>query len=375
VHLGSDEEPAPLSENLNIAFLGSKPGAKGFVFGEKPGNLPLSLVPQLLQDPRNREVIRPYIGGDEFNSDPRFTPRRFIINFGDLKHDIASSYTAVFELLATQLGVPADQSNWWQFARRGVALYKAIAGLPRVLAVSETCNLMAFGFMANDRVFSNSLYVFALDQWQAFSICQSRVHERWVRAFASSFKDDQRYVGADCFDTFPFPRGWKENRSLETAGKCYYEFRADAMLRNNRGLTETYNQFHDPDECDPVISRLRELHAELDRAVLDAYGWTDIHPRCEFIPEFNDEEEEDDNGRAEKKRIRCRWPDEVRDEVLARLLELNRQRAIEEGQLPTAAPIFAGPVYSEARVKGRKAVKRPTGALDQAPLSLEEGEV
>ena len=102
------------------------------------------------------------------------------------------------------------------------------------------------------------------------------------------------------------------------------------MIRNNEGLTKTYNRFHDPNEDSPDIVRLRELHAAMDRAVLDAYGWQDIQPVCEFIPEFDDEEDEDDNGRPKKKKYRYKWPEAIHDEVLARLLELNRQRAEEE---------------------------------------------
>ena len=68
----------------------------------------------------------------------------------------------------------------------------------------------------------------------------------------------------------------------------------------------------------------------MDRAVLDAYGWQDIQPVCEFIPEFDDEEDEDDNGRPKRKKYRYKWPEAIHDEVLARLLELNRQRAEEE---------------------------------------------
>jgi hypothetical protein len=70
----------------------------------------------------------------------------------------------------------------------------------------------------------------------------------------------------------------------------------------------------------------------MDRAILDAYRWTDIQPKCEFIPEFDDEDEDDEMRRhPKKKKYRYRWPDETRDEVLARLLDLNRQRALEEG--------------------------------------------
>ena len=73
----------------------------------------------------------------------------------------------------------------------------------------------------------------------------------------------------------------------------------------------------------------------MDRAVLDAYGWTDLRPTCQFIAEFEDEE--DESGEESKKTFRYRWPDETRDDVLARLLELNRKRALEEGQAITEA--------------------------------------
>ena len=62
----------------------------------------------------------------------------------------------------------------------------------------------------------------------------------------------------------------------------------------------------------------------MDRAVLDAYGWTDIPTDCDFLLDY--EIDEEDWG-TRKKPYRYRWSDEVRDEVLARLLELNAQRS------------------------------------------------
>ena len=90
-------------------------------------------------------------------------------------------------------------------------------------------------------------------------------------------KDDLRYTPSDCFETFPVPEDWRAHPALEAVGKAYYEFRAALMVRNEEGLTKTYNRFHDPDERDPEILKLRELHDAMDRAVLDAYGWT-RHP-------------------------------------------------------------------------------------------------
>jgi hypothetical protein len=137
--------------------------------------------------------------------------------------------------------------------------------------------------LPSSQVFSSNLNIFPLSQWQAFTLLQSRPHEVWSRFFGSTMKDDLSYTPTSCFETFPFPENWETNPTLEAIGKEYYEFRADLMVRNNQGLTDTYNRFHDPDERDSDILKLRELHAEMDRAVLDAYGWTDIPTTCEFL--------------------------------------------------------------------------------------------
>ena len=147
----------------------------------------------------------------------------------------------------------------------------------------------------------------------------------------SSLEERPRYTPSDCFETFPSPSAWESNQALERAGRDYYEFRAALMVRNNEGLTKTYNRFHDPDERDADILKLRELHAAMDRAVLDAYGWTDIRPTCEFILDYEDEDDATDAKPSRRKKPwRYRWPDEIRDEVLGRLLELNGRRAAEE---------------------------------------------
>ncbi|HEV2761771.1 MAG TPA: hypothetical protein VGV38_02160, partial [Pyrinomonadaceae bacterium] len=178
--------------------------------------------------------------------------------------------------------------------------------------------------------------------------------------FASSMKDDMRYTLADCFETFPFPHEFESNDALEQAGREYYEFRAGLMVSNNEGLTRTYNRFHDPDERQPDILRLRELHAAMDATVLDAYGWNDIRPTCEFLLDY--EEEEDANAAAPRRRRkpwRYRWPDETRDEVLARLLALNAQRAAEE-QLSGQASA----TETKAKTGARKGRKKKAGAPD-----------
>ena len=197
-------------------------------------------------------------------------------------------------------------------------------------------------------------------------------------------KDDLRYVPADCFETFPFPPNWEHNQELEATGKTYYEFRAALMIRNNEGLTKTYNRFHDPNESDPDITTLRELHAAMDRAVLDAYGFVDIQPTCEFLLDYEEaDEEESPSARRKKKPWRYRWPDEVRDEVLARLLDLNAQRA--KADLTPTKPVLTpgaavltppAPLSNSASLRGeggaRTSFRRPLSTSGVA-AKLERG--
>ena len=177
-------------------------------------------------------------------------------------------------------------------------------------------------------------------------------------------KDDFRYIPSDCFDTFPFPKNHTE--SLEKIGRQLYETRADYLTSNDLGLTKTYNRFHSPEEVDEGILELRRLHGLMDGAVLRAYGWDDLAESaaksgfCEFLLDY--EEEEDDDSLAtnpsslttrrsrKKKPWRYRWPDAFRDEVLARLLELNEQRHKEE--------LLAGSSESVAGSKKKKTTKK-----------------
>jgi hypothetical protein len=145
------------------------------------------------------------------------------------------------------------------------------------------------------------------------------------------------------------------------------------MVKNNEGLTKSYNRFnhrdHDANEPNPDIvagiQKLRMLHAAMDRAVLDAYGWKDLKPTCEFLLDFEEEDEDDDTGQTRKKKKpwRYRWPDDFRDTVLARLLELNKQRAEQERLIGEVAE--AAQVKKPAK-KARKAT-RNQGVQNRLP--------
>ncbi len=359
-HRGGSDDPARLAANAGQSFQGSIVLGMGFTFDDtdtKGVATSLAEMRRLIaQDSRNQEVIFPYIGGEEVNTSPTHAHDRHVINFGERDEDECwkrwPDLMAVVEARVRPVRAADNRESyrrhWWQFAEKRGELQRAAANMERVLVVSRVGQHACFAFLPAGSVFSEQLIVFPFDTHAAFCALQSRPHEIWARFFGSSMKDDLRYTPSDCFETFPFPEGWSTRASLEEVGKTYYEFRAALMVRNDEGLTKTYNRFHDPDERAPEILKLRELHEAMDRAVLGAYGWSDIPTACEFLLDYEIDEGEWGNR---KKPWRYRWPDEVRDEVLARLLELNAERAREEARSGAAA----------GRGKGRRSRKDAGG--------------
>lgn len=340
-HRGGSEDPARLEANAGKSFQGSIVLGMGFTFDDtdtKGVVNPKSEMCRLIEkDPVNKEVIFPYIGGEEVNTSPTHAHHRYVINFGERTElECREKWPDLMDIVETKVRPKRLTDNrdsyrryWWQYAEKRNELNEAIEGLERVLVISQVTQHIAFAFLPIGMVLAHRLYVFPDEKWSTFMVIQSRLHEVWARFLGSSLEERFMYAVADCFETFPFPANWETHQVLEEVGITYYEFRAVLMVKNNEGLTKTYNRFHDPDERDSEILRLRELHASMDRAVLDAYGWSDIHTDCEFLLDYEIDEEEYANR---KKPYRYRWPDEVRDEVLVRLLELNRQRAEEEAR-------------------------------------------
>ncbi len=338
-HEGGHDDPETLSTNAKKSYQGSIVLGIGFTFDDTDSKgiaTPISEMHRLIEkDPRNREVIFPYIGGAEVNNSPVHVHHRYVINFGEYdEEECWERYPELMTIVNENVKPERFSQNdrgakekWWQFIRPRPELNTAIADLDQVIAISRVGQHAALAFLPTGTVFADSLIVFPFDTYVAFCSLQSRVHEIWVRFFGSSLEERLRYTPSDCFETFPFPENWETHADLEAAGKEYSEFRAALMVRNNEGLTKTYNRFHDPEERDIEIAKLRELHAAMDRAVLDAYGWDDIPTDYDFLLDYEIDEEE--WGRR-KKPYRYRWPNEIRDEVLARLLALNAERAREE---------------------------------------------
>ena len=340
-HAGGDDDPAPLASNAGLTFEGYKPAGQGFIFDDRDDAAnPTAVMRALLRhDPRNAARIFPYLGGAELNQHPTQAPSRFIISFGDMDEQRAGQWPDLLGLVRERVKPQRDlaardghRKHWWRFGETRPGLSAALQGRARILATARVSPRPSFAFLPTGYIYSEQLVLIAIDTYAGFATLQSRVHELWARSFGSSLEDRLRYTPSDCFDTFPFPPSWQQGPALERAGERYYAHRADLMVRNNEGLTTTYNRFHDPDERAPEILELRELHAAMDRALLTAYHWTDLAARAtsEFLLDHDDDE-----PRARKKPWRYRWPQAFHDEVLARLLDLNHRQATAERPLAT----------------------------------------
>lgn len=377
-HSGRDDSPETLAANDKQSFQGVILLGMGFTFDDDTSNVlvtPLSKMALLLdEDQRNGERIFPYIGGEEVNNDPRHAHRRYTINFeewplrrnpditpawteatendrrdwrrnGEVPVDypdpVAADYPMLLQIVEKNVRPErmlqkdvGGQRLWWQFLRPRGEMLAATRGLDRVIAINcGATPWMSFTLLPNPMVFANTLAIIAHSTFDMFGVLQSRVHECWARLLSSTMKDDLRYTPTDAFETFPLPNEAKLNQ-VSSPAQEYYEFRAMLMVANNEGLTKTYNRFHDPHETSPEIKKLRDLHDEMDRVVLTAYGWNDLaeETNCEFLLDYEADEDDDPTAKKSKKKKpwRYRWPDEFRNEVLALLLELNEQRAMKE---------------------------------------------
>lgn len=271
--------PSNLEVNAGRSFVGSFVLGKGFVL------TPEERASLIARNKRNAERMPPYVSGDDLNSSPSNTPSRYVIDFWDFDITKAMSWPDLFKIV--EKDVKPDRSKqkrkmlrerWWQYADKRPGLYRAIRKHPRCLVRSTVSKHGVFLFQPTDRVFSHNTVVFDIQSYSAFGVLQSRIHEHWVARHSSSLETRQSYRPSDCFETFPFPdeHTLAETAPLESIAKRLYETRAAFMLVTDQGLTKTYNALKDPSDTTPEVEELRHLHEQLDRAVLDAYGQSQI---------------------------------------------------------------------------------------------------
>lgn len=306
-----------LASNRALSFQGATILGKGFLMS------PQAAEALIEEDMRNSDVLFPYLGGEDLNKSPTHAAPRWAINFFDWPKEKAQLYPACFEIVeqkvkperAKHLTKKYQISQrrgelWWLYSADAAALTAATADLDRVLAICMVSKSVAPAFVPTGQVLAMTTVVFAYDDDFHFGVLSSGFHYRWACRYASSLRNDLRYAPSDVFETFPQP---KYSAGVESAGQALDEHRSARMIEAEEGLTDTYNRVHSPDDRTPEIIRLRELHLELDQAVAEAYGWSDLELDHGFHP-------------VRGQGIRYTFSPDAAVEVLYRLLELNRTR-------------------------------------------------
>jgi hypothetical protein len=341
--------PYRLKTNENKSFQGSIVLGMGFVM------TPEGAQTLIDKDPHNRDVLFPYLNGEDLNSRPDQSPSRWVINFRDWPLErsadgswetadadqraqwlrsgrvpkdypkpVAADYPDCLAIVRTTVQPERDRlatgdatardraRRWWQFGRPTMLLYTTISDLNRVLVVALVNNHLGFALVPNKTVYAHRLAVLPFATTDAFAVVQSSFHYHWAWKYSSTLRRDINYSPSDCVETFPFAL----DHSLLAVGAKYEAYRAQLMQSSGEGLTKTYNRFHSREDHSSQIAHLRALHIELDQAVARVYGWIDLDLNHGF--------------HEMKQGSRFTVSPTAQQELLDRLLELNHRRYAEE---------------------------------------------
>lgn len=364
--LSRQEEWSPkvLKANANQSFQGSIVLGMGFTMSEDEAKLFIA------KDPKNAEVLFPYLNGEDLNTSPEQKASRWVINFFDWPLDrnaegsweradarqrkaylscghvpadytgrVAADFPELLNIVEEKVKPERNKQKrecrkkfWWHYGEKTPALYHAIGRgstfaqhpkdwiedirLEKVLVTTLHTRFFVPSFNDNNDVFSHALGILCLNHFRA-TIMYSSIMQEWVWKSGSRLgASTVRFTPSDCYETFPFPNQ-KTQDSLEPLGQQYDELRRTIMLTDRIGLTQLYNEFHNPKNHDSCFEELRRLQREIDTAVRDAYGWNNIGLEHGFhavgyLPE-------NDN-------IRYTISEAARIEILKRLFALNKQR-------------------------------------------------
>jgi hypothetical protein len=272
--------PYQLKQNSDKSFQGSIVLGKGFVLE------PYEAEALIAKDPRNRDVLFPYLNGADLNNRPDQSPSRWVINFFDWTEDKAKTYPDCYEIVE-RLVKPERQrwkldkdgneiveqfalrkplpEKWWIYGEKRPALYQTIAPLERVLVVARISKTVAFDILDKKKVFADALVIMPLSSFTDFGVLQSTIHNSWAWNYCTTMKSDLNYTPGNTFETFAFPQNVSSQNEakLEQIGETYHEHRKQLMLGMQLGLTKTYNAFH-CQEINVVNDKWIALFEELD---------------------------------------------------------------------------------------------------------------
>jgi len=309
------------------------------------------------------EVIRSYLGGRDLLDRPRV---RYLVDFSGLSETEARSRNpAAFQRIVDRVKPERDQNRrdsirelWWRFGWERPLVRKAIEELPRYIGTTETAKHRAFQFVPADVLCDHMVICIAMADGLILGTLSSQIHVTWALAAGGTLEDRPRYNKTRCFETFPFPAATDAQQSrvrtlaeqLDVHRKRQQAAHADLTLtgmynvleklRSSEPLTAKEKVIHE----DGLVSVLKTLHDDLDLAVLDAYGWSDLAPLVQVV---NGNTAAGKNG-LPTTRDECKRA--LDDALLERLVALNAERAAEEkrGLVRWLRPEFQNPAGARA---------------------------
>ena len=289
---------APLSENKHSkgVYVGQYPFNEGFLL------LPNEAAAMVRADPRNREVVFPYMIGRDLVETGG--PSRWIIDFGRRDTFDARGYELPFEQVKERVmpdvlahaerekAATGKESTrwtrlakrWWQFRDYQPGTMAAIASVPRYISCSRVTKRPIFEFIDSNIHPDNTLIVFPFADDYSFGILQATQHFEWFKARCSSLGGTFRYTSDTVFDTFPWPQApmAKQARAVADAAVALRALRRDVMTRLGYSLRDLYRTLDDPG-----VNPLRDAHAALDAAVRAAYQMPADADLLGFLLELN----------------------------------------------------------------------------------------
>ncbi len=301
--------------------------------------------------------IRDYRNGRDLTASPRGV--MVIDLFGLTEAEVRSRFPAVYQHVLDKVKPERDQNNresyrrnWWVHGEPRKDLRPALAGLPRYIATVETTKHRVFQFLDGSVLPDNMLIAIGSGDVTTLAVLSSRLHVVWSLGAGGTLEDRPRYNKSLCFDPFPFPDPTGAQRArLNSLGEQLDAHRkAQQAAHPKLTLTAMYNVLEklrageriegkDRETYDQgLIGILRDLHDQIDAAVADAYGWP---------ADLSD------------------------DEILHRLVDLNRQRAAEEarGHIRWLRPDYQNPAGRAAVAQGEQTTMEigPADTATKAP--------
>lgn len=276
-----------------ICIMGQKHGHEGFLLDKN------SALKEIKKDKNLTKVLRPYLIGSELVANIASQPERFVIDFSQLDINASACYKSLFELISVKV-LPQRKADaekeieenkkilaknpqarvsksyqqyyntWWQLIGKRPELLRLMSKSGRYIAVSAVSKRNIFEFISTEIRPNASLITFQLDDYYSFGIIQSELHWAWWKSISSTLEDRFRYTINPVWDTFPWPQAptKKQVEKVAKAALALHQKRTQTLREHQMSLRDLYRLLEQPGK-----NPIKDLHAALDAAVLEAYGF------------------------------------------------------------------------------------------------------